>query len=144
MSANICAECGTELVGRVGSAFCSSACRQRAYRKRKRNPNDPSPPVPVGGKDMFRGRFKGYTGSDDREELINPILENYVLGVASVGLSGWVRGERYLDLDAPLEDALPEAVTPEYADFLVEFLAPALDRAHELLELLIRRGREGT
>lgn len=91
---------------------------------------------------MFRDRFKGYTGSDDRDELINPILESYVLGVASIGVSGWVRGERFLDVDEPLEEALPEAVTPEYAEFLVEFLAPALDRANELLELLIRRSRE--
>jgi hypothetical protein len=91
---------------------------------------------------MFRDRFKGYTSSNDHDELINPILENYVLGVASIAHAGRVRGERFLDVDAPLEDALPEAVTPEYADFLVQFLAPALDRAHELLELLIRRGRE--
>jgi len=91
---------------------------------------------------MFRDRFKGYTGSDDRDELINPILESYVLGVASIGVSGWVRGERFLDVDEPLEEALPEAVTPEYPEFLVEFLAPALDRANELLELLIRRSRE--
>ena len=48
-------------------------------------------------------------------------------------MSGWVRGERLLDLDEPLEDALPEAVTPEYAVFLV---------VSELLELLIRRSRE--
>ena len=92
---------------------------------------------------MFGDRFKGYTGSDDRDELINPILENYVLGVASIGVSGWVRGERFLDVDEPLQDALPEAVTPEYADFLVEFLAPALGRVHELLDLLIRRSHEG-
>jgi hypothetical protein len=91
---------------------------------------------------MFRDRFKGYTGSDDRDERINPILESYVLGVASIGVSGWVRGERFLDLDEPLEDALPQAVTPEYANFLVEFLGPALDRAYELLELLTRRSRE--
>jgi hypothetical protein len=91
---------------------------------------------------MFRDRFKGYTGSDDRDELINPILQSHVLGVASIGASSWVRGERCLDVDEPLEEALPEAVTPEYAAFLVELLAPALDRAHELLELLIRRSRE--
>lgn len=98
--------------------------------------------MPVGDKDMFGDRFKGYTGSDDRDQRINPILEKYVLGVASIGVSGWVRGERFLDVDEPLENALPEAVTPEYADFLVEFLAPALDRVYELLELLIRRSRE--
>jgi hypothetical protein len=140
MSTNTCAECGTELAGRADAAYCSSACRQRAYRRRNRN--DPSRRVPIGDEDMFRDRFKGSTGSDDRDERINPILESYVLGVASIGLSGWVRGERFLDVDEPLEDALPEAVTPEYADFLVEFLAPALDRANELLDLLIRRSRE--
>lgn len=91
---------------------------------------------------MFRDRFKGYTGSNDRNELVNPILENYVLAVASIGRSGSVRGEPFLDVDTPLQDALPQAVTPAYADFLVEFLAPALDRAHELLQLLIRRGGE--
>jgi hypothetical protein len=139
VSANICAECGAELAGRSDAVFCSSACRQRAYRRRH---NDPSRPVPVGEGDMFRDRFKGYTGSDDRDERINPILESYVLGVAGIGVSGWVRGERFLDLDEPLEDALPQAVTPEYADFLVEFLAPALERAYELLELLTRRSRE--
>jgi hypothetical protein len=57
-------------------------------------------------------------------------------------VSGWVRGERFLDVDEPLEEALPQAVTPEYAEFLVEFLAPALERAYELFELLIRRSRE--
>jgi hypothetical protein len=72
---------------------------------------------------MFRDRFKGYAGSDDRDELINPILQSYVLGVASIGASSWVRGERCLDVDEPLEEALPEAVTPEYAAFLVEFRA---------------------
>lgn len=138
MSANTCAECGTELAGHADAAYCSSACRQRAYRKRYRNER----PVPVGDGYMFRHRFKGYTGSDDRDELINPILESYVLGVASIGVSGWVRGERFLDVDEPLEEALPAAVTPEYAAFLVEFLAPALDRAYELLDLLIRRSRE--
>jgi hypothetical protein len=144
VSVDTCAECGTELAGRADAVYCCSACRQRAYRRRNRD--DLSRPVPVGDKDMFRDRFRGYTGSDDRDEPINPILENilenFVLGVASIGRSGRVRGERFLDVDAPLEEALPEAVTPEYADFLVEFLAPALDRAHELLELLIRRSRE--
>jgi hypothetical protein len=138
MSANTCAECGTEFAGRADAAYCSSACRQRAYRKRYRNER----PVPVGDTDMFRDRFKGYTDSDDRDGLINPILEKYVLGVASIGVSGWVRGKRFLDVDEPLEEALPQAVTPEYAEFLAEFLAPALDRAYELLELLIRRSRE--
>jgi hypothetical protein len=138
MSASTCAECGTEFAGRADAAYCSFRCRQQAYLNR----NDPARPVAVGDKDMFRDRFKGYTGPDDRDELINPILENYVLGVASIGVTGWVRGERFLDVDEPLEEALPEAITPEYANFLVEFLGPALDRAGELLELLIRRSRE--
>ena len=91
MSASTCAECGTEFAGRADAAYCY--CRQQAYLNR----NDPARPVAVGDKDMFRDRFKGYTGPDDRDE---------------------------------------------YANFLVEFLGPALDRAGELLELLIRRSRE--
>ena len=32
-----CLECGADLTGRSDSAYCSSACRQRAYRARTRN-----------------------------------------------------------------------------------------------------------
>ena len=91
---------------------------------------------------MFDDRFQGYTGRDDHDDDISRIIERYVLGVASVGKTGLVGRERFLDVDEPLEDVLPEAITPEYADYLTSWLAPALDRAYELLQLLIRRGRE--
>jgi hypothetical protein len=32
-----CLACGRDFVGRVGAKYCSSACRQKAYRSRKRN-----------------------------------------------------------------------------------------------------------
>ena len=74
-------------------------------------------------------------------------ITDYVECVAGIGLPKDDPDEdrpRYADFDVttPLGEALPAAISPTSAALLAAALAPALDRAHELLALLERRARE--
>ncbi len=70
-------------------------------------------------------------------------LDHYVLGVASIAERVSGNGEAHAyDVDEPLPAELPNDITPEDAEHLASWLEPALDRAGEVLGLLVRRSHE--
>lgn len=107
-------------------------------------------PVPLAGPYWGADRFWAFDtspcadahpsrmGLDDAAHV-----ERYVMGVASIAecLKPGSEGFPY-DVDEPLDDALPQGIDPETADQLAAWLAPAIDRATELLGLLERRAAE--
>jgi hypothetical protein len=167
--ASTCRECGESFApARSDAAYCSSPCRQRAYRSRNaplvtaRRPGvDLDRPVPIADDDWSRNRFEGRHGkvvrivdrgtSGSREcvgfdtahkDHTAQILEDYVYTVASIAEKADADCDYTYEVDEPLPGELPEDITPEHADVLASWLEPALDRAAELLALLQRRSRE--
>ena len=67
-------------------------------------------------------------------------MRGNVASICHHDYDGTTWGER--DVFDPLPDELPAEITPELADDLAAWLAHALDRAHELLDLLNRRSFE--
>ena len=110
-------------------------------------------PVPVAHHDWEEARF--WTFSDpwsDHPTASMPTrladdaaltLREYVFGVACIGRVLERDDDAYLyDMFSPLPDRLPNDITPRLAGALASWLAPALDRAHELLGPLERRSHE--
>jgi hypothetical protein len=162
--ASVCRECGESFTpARSDAAYCSSPCRQRAYRRRATRVRnviaatgaDPTRPVPVADDDWARERFWEYGNGDPWADRAYPgrrgtgdhpaiDIQRYVFCIASIATKSRNDEDYPYDVDEPLPWELPEDITPEHADILASWLQPALDRAAELLVLLQGRSRETT
>ncbi|MDV6211783.1 hypothetical protein R3Q08_26305 [Rhodococcus erythropolis] len=69
-----------------------------------------------------------------------PAIRDYIERVSAIGVL--VGDGSDLDLYTQLDCALPASITPEVARELAQTLAPALLRAHDLLQLLRGRAAE--
>jgi hypothetical protein len=162
-----CTGCDTKFYGRADARYCSTACRQKAYRERSRN-NEPvtatahQGPVPIGD-DWMKNRFGATFGNQyatlaDMTEHINShyktvatrqkhiaeagengprAIRNYVNEVALI--ARYVSEDDDCDLGTPLGDALPEGIDPFTAAELADQLDAAIPRVRELASLLRRR-----
>lgn len=176
MHTKTCTECGADFkAARADAAYCSPACRQKAYRDRDRathirnaptvTDTDCDRPVPAAGYGWSRERFWQYHtspwnfGTEQHPNYPHPSridrsdgghLEHYVFAVASIAENLLPHHPGYDPLpdsypyavDEPLPDALPAEITPDDANWLADWLGPALLRAAELYRLLKRRSRE--
>jgi hypothetical protein len=162
-----CEVCGSDFYGRADAAYCSAACRQKAYRQRSRTATpvthrEFSGPVPDGD-EWMRDRFgdgmrTGYlplahrpaagTGpAKHRAWKENDGLEtlrDYVQGITCIGRelydgeAACVTGQ---DLKTPLGNALPPGIDPATAAGLAADLKAAIPRVVELASLLDRRAQ---
>jgi hypothetical protein len=161
-----CTVCLCEFHGRSDARYCSTACRQKAYRRRSRNATPVTPPVASGpvltGDEWMRDRFghgphTGYTPMPERpphvpsarhraaEENIGlETIRDYVQGIVCIGRqcyddnAGSVIGQ---DLQTPLGNTLPDEIDPATAARLAAELRDAIPRVLELASLLEGRGR---
>ena len=149
---------------RSDARYCSPACRQRAHRERagirdegpvtaKPVKPDLDRPVPVAHHDWQEARFWIFSDPwGDHPTASMPTrladdtavtLREYVFGVACIGRVTERDDDAYpYDMFTRLPDELPNDITPRLAEILASWLAPALDRARELLNLLARRGHK--
>jgi hypothetical protein len=161
-----CIVCACDFHGRRDARYCSTACRQKAYRRRSRNAPPVTPPVANGsvltGDEWMRDRFghsphMGYVPVAERpahvptarhraaEETIGlETIRDYVQGLACIGRqrydddAGCVIGQ---DLQTPLGNTLPDEIDPATAARLATELRDAIPRVLELASLLEGRGR---
>jgi hypothetical protein len=168
-SIRTCDICQTEFYGRIDATYCSTACRQKAYRQRSRNARPvtdsvlvSSDPVPIGDTWM-RNRFGGQLGNEyatlaemtqhieatykmpaTRQKHIAEAEENGLRTIKSyvadvAAIARYSSEEDKWDLSDPLGDELPAAIDPFTARDLAADLQAALPRVIELTALLIRR-----
>ncbi|MEO3759537.1 hypothetical protein ABGB19_14770 [Mycobacterium sp. B14F4] len=162
-----CAICAGDFHGRKDARYCSTACRQKAYRRRNRSSNTvtypaSSGPVPVGDAWMRSrfgdGRYIGYTPIAERpsdrvrsarhraaeQDDGSGTIRDYVQGICCIGRrlcdddADYPTGQ---DLQTPLGDSLPAQIDPITAARLASGLEDAIPRVMELASLLKRRGR---
>jgi hypothetical protein len=160
-----CSVCGADFYGRKDAKYCSTACRQKSYRRRSRHGTavtDRGPTGPVfDGDEWMRDRFGNSThtrylplahpssegNAHAKHRACNEndgleTLRDYVHGVTCIGRQQYddsgVAGQ---DLQTPLGDALPGQIDPATAAGLAADLKAAIPRVVELASLLERRGR---
>jgi hypothetical protein len=165
-----CTECRSDFYGRADAVYCSTACRQKAYRARTRNVtpirNVTGGPVPVGD-DWMDNRFSDLMGDyysclaavtahieatyktdaarrkriAEAEESAARTIRDYVDAVAAIArYDDNPAGE--FDYTTALGDSLPARVDPDTAAELGAKLHAAMPRLWELGALLDRRARE--
>lgn len=170
--ARTCEICETEFYGRADATYCTTACRQKAYRQRNRNASSvtaavSSGPVPIGDAWM-QDRFGGGYGNDytslavmtefiianyktpaaqqrrirEAEERAARTIRDYVDNVAAI--SRYDSPEDTVDSDTPLGETLPAGIDPELAAELAGQLRAVIPRVGELLSLLDRRANDQT
>lgn len=161
-----CLSCAGQFQGRKDAQYCSTACRQRAYRRRSRNGFVVAGSVTGGsvteGDEWMRDRFGqgsrgGYTPVSERppeglrfaehratdDSDGSEVIRDYVLGVTCIGQAVYdsTAGTSEHDLHTPLGRALPVRVDPGTAADLAAALRAAVPRIVELASLLEARGR---
>lgn len=163
-----CEICETSFPGRVDALYCSTACKQQAYRQRVRNAAAtpltlPSSDEPVANGDTWMGgRFGGTFGDDYftlavvarelaatvktpavRQKRLTAGEQNAARVIReyvnAVTAIGRYNDEGGLDLGTPLGGALPATIDANLARELGTRLQAALPRIVELASLLIRR-----
>ena len=162
-----CVTCSGLFYGRADATYCSSSCRQKAYRRRRADvvPPLPSGPVPDGHEwmhDRFsvhasevaaagRHRARVVDGDaatseaghqrlvDESDELAVRTIQAYVANVAELARYDCNTG--VVDFDTPLGEALPGALNAATAVKLAAELTATLPRLQELASLLQRRAR---
>jgi hypothetical protein len=170
-SLRTCDTCKAEFYGRADATYCSTACRQKAYRQRSRNAHPVTDAVPVSnapvpiGDTWMSGRFGGHMGDDyatlaemkQRFDALYKMPATRQKHVAEAEVNGMRVIKRYVedvaaiaryssdedgwDLSIPLGDELPAAIDPFTARDLAADLQAALPRVVELASLLNRRGQ---
>jgi hypothetical protein len=167
-----CEVCDREFYGRTDALYCTTACRQQAYRQRIRNATPTITasitghgPVPIGDRWMG-GRFGGAFGGD------YPVLADVAKRLEATVKTPTVRRKRLyeaednaarvikeyvdavaaiahyseaadgFDFDTPLGGALPGTVDAQLAEELATKLQAAMPRVVELTSLLIRRSTQ--
>jgi hypothetical protein len=134
-----CTVCGGDFYGRTDAAYCSTACRQKAYRARTRTryetviPHVTGGPVPDGD-DWMAGRFHGLDTYIPIEKQIEFIEANYKTATAGqrhiakagedaalairsyvemiASISIYDNSTDTIDYDTPLGDSLPANIAP--------------------------------
>ncbi|OBG63125.1 hypothetical protein [Mycobacterium sp. E3339] len=163
----ICEVCETTFHGRTDALYCSTACKQQAYRQRARSAPANLIAVPHGGNPVphgdtwMGGRFGGLFGDDyatlavvaneiaasvktpaARQKRLTAAEENAAQVienyVGDVAAIGRSTDEGF-DFETPLGGALPATIDADLAHELATRLQAALPRLVELASLLIRR-----
>jgi hypothetical protein len=119
-----CAGCGTEFDARANAAYCSSACRQRAYRnrnaaKRRVTASADTPPRPIGRPNVKR--------------------QLRVLEYVSIQLDGLAHGME----GSFSEGRFEKTCTPEVAAEYAYSLSDSLRRIRKMVRVLRDHGRRG-
>lgn len=167
-----CEVCETSFYGRTDALYCSTACKQQAYRQRVRNavPNLLTPPpsdAPVPFGDTWMGGRFGGAYSDDyatlavvaeeiaatiktraaRQKRLAAAEQNAARMIkeyvnAVAAIGRYNSDDDGFDFETPLGDSLPATVDAELARSLAASLQAALPRVVELASLLIRRSTQ--
>ena len=122
MVTRTCAGCGTEFDARANAAYCSSACRQRAYRKR----NAAKRRVTVDAAPKYLGR------ANSKRQI--RLLEHEAIQLDSMAFG----------LELSFGDGLFEKTcTPEVAAEYAGSMSDSLRRIRKMVRMIRDHGRNG-